>query len=206
MKKFFTLLFVLSVFSMISFAQMQAGLKAGVNISNLSGDDAGSPDSKTGFAFGGFFMYQFSPMFAIQPEAYYTMKGATEKMDFSGTTVDLTYTLDYIEIPVLFKFLIPIQGSGVRPAIFAGPFLGINTTAKVKAEFDGQSQEEDLTDTKSTEFGLQFGGGIGFPVGKGELGVDLRYILGLSTIDDSADEADVKNNVININLYYGFSL
>ena len=206
MKKLFTLLFLVCLFSTMSFAQMQAGLKAGVNISNLSGDDAGSPDSKTGFAFGGFFMYQFSPMFAIQPEAYYTMKGATEKMDFQGTTVDLTYTLDYIEIPVLFKFLIPIQGSGVKPAIFAGPFLGINTTAKVKAEFDGQSQEEDLTDTKSTEFGLQFGGGIGFPVGKGELGVDIRYILGLSTIDDSAEEADVKNNVININLYYGFSL
>lgn len=206
MKKLFTLLFLVCLFSTMSFAQMQAGLKAGVNISNLSGDDAGSPDSKTGFAFGGFFMYQFSPMFAIQPEAYYTMKGATDKMDFQGTTVDLTYTLDYIEIPVLFKFLIPIQGSGVKPAIFAGPFLGINTTAKVKAEFDGQSQEDDLTDTKSTEFGLQFGGGIGFPVGKGELGVDIRYILGLSTIDDSAEEADVKNNVININLYYGFSL
>lgn len=206
MKKLFTLLFVLSLFSTMSFAQMQAGLKAGLNIANLSGDDVESPDSKTGFAFGGFLMYQFSPMFAIQPEAYYTMKGATDKMDFEGTTVDLTYTLDYIEIPVLFKFLIPIQGSGVKPAIFAGPFLGINTTAKVKAEFNGQSQEEDLTDTKSTEFGLQFGGGIGFPVGKGELGVDIRYILGLSTIDDSAEEADVKNNVININLYYGFSL
>lgn len=206
MKKIFTLLFLVCLFSTMSFAQMQAGLKAGVNISNLSGDDAGSPDSKTGFAFGGFFMYQFSPMFAIQPEAYYTMKGATDKMDFEGTTVDLTYTLDYIEIPVLFKFIIPVQGSGVKPAIFAGPFLGINTTAKIKAEFQGQSQEEDLTDTKSTEFGLQFGGGIGFPVGKGELGVDIRYILGLSTIDDSADEADVKNNVININLYYGFSL
>ena len=206
MKKIFTLLFLVCLFSTMSFAQMQAGLKAGVNISNLSGDDAGSPDSKTGFAFGGFFVYQFSPMFAIQPEAYYTMKGATDKMDFEGTTVDLTYTLDYIEIPVLFKFLIPIQGSGVKPAIFAGPFLGINTTAKVKAEFNGQSQEDDITDTKSTEFGLQFGGGIGFPVGKGELGVDIRYILGLSTIDDSADEADVKNNVININLYYGFSL
>ena len=206
MKKLFTLLFLVCLFSTMSFAQMQAGLKAGVNISNLSGDDAGSPDSKTGFAFGGFFMYQFSPMFAIQPEAYYSMKGATDKMDFQGTTVDLTYTLDYIEIPVLFKFLIPIQGSGVRPAIFAGPFLGINTTAKVKAEYDGQSQEEDIEDTKSTEFGLQFGGGIGFPVGKGELGVDIRYILGLSTVDDSADEADVKNNVINVNLYYGFSL
>lgn len=206
MKRFFTLLFLVCVFSTMSFAQMQAGLKAGLNIANLSGDDAGSPDSKTGFAFGGFFMYQFSPMFAIQPEAYYTMKGATDKMDFQGTTVDLTYTLDYIEIPVLLKFIIPVQGSGVKPAIFAGPFLGINTTAKVKAEYQGESQEEDIEDTKSTEFGLQFGGGIGFPVGKGELGIDIRYILGLSTIDDSADEADVKNNVINVNLYYGFSL
>jgi hypothetical protein len=206
MKKLFTLLFVLSIFSIMSFAQMQAGLKAGLNIANLSGDDIESPESKTGFAGGAFFMYQFSPMFAIQPEAYYSMKGATDKMDFEGTTVDLTYTLDYIEIPVLFKFLIPIQGSGVKPSIFAGPFLGINTTAKVKAEFQGQSEEQDLEDVKSTEFGLQFGGGIGFPVGKGELGVDIRYILGLSTIDDSADEADVKNNVININLYYGFSL
>jgi hypothetical protein len=205
MKKLLTLLFFLSIFSIMSYAQMQAGLKAGLNIANLSGDDAGSPDSKTGFAFGGFFMYQFSPMFAIQPEAYYTMKGATEKMDFQGTTVDLTYTLDYIEIPVLFKFLIPVQGSGVRPAIFAGPFLGINTTAKVKAEVDDQSQEEDIEDTKSTEFGLQFGGGLGFPVGNGELGVDIRYILGLSTIDDSAENFDVKNGVINFNLYYGFN-
>ncbi len=91
MKKFFTLLFVLSLFSIMSFAQMQAGLKAGLNIANLSGDDVDSPDSKMGFAFGGFFMYQFSPMFAIQPEAYYSMKGATDKMDFGGGTVDLTY-------------------------------------------------------------------------------------------------------------------
>ncbi len=77
-------------------------------------------------------MYQFSPMFAIQPEAYYTMKGATDKMDFQGTTVDLTYTLDYIEIPVLVKFLIPIQGSGVKPAIFAGPFFRYKYDSKSK--------------------------------------------------------------------------
>lgn len=206
MKKILALLFVLCLFSTMSFAQMQAGLKAGLNIANLSGDDIDSPDSKTGFAGGAFFTYQFSPMFAIQPEVYYSMKGATDKMDFNGATVDLTYTLDYIEIPVLFKLLIPLQGSSIKPAIFAGPSFGINTTAKIKAEYQGESEEEDIEDVKSTDFGLQFGGGIGFPVGKGELGVDIRYILGLSTIDDSAEEADVKNNVINVNLYYGFSL
>ena len=206
MKKFFTIFFMLAVFTSLSLAQMQIGPKAGLNIANLSGDDVEDTDSKTGFSGGVFFMYKLSNMFAIQPEAYYTMKGATEKLDFEGVTVDVTYSFDYIEIPLLFKLLIPIENSSINPAIFAGPFVGFNTTAKVKAEAEGQSEEQDLEDVKSTEFGLAFGGGLGFPVGTNELGFDVRYILGLSTLDDSADEADIKNSVINLNVYFGFSL
>jgi hypothetical protein len=209
MKKLFTLLFVFSIFSMLSYAQMQAGLKAGLNIASIGGDDADqilegqSLDSKTGFAGGLFFTYQFSNMFAIQPEAYYTMKGAT----YSEGGADLTISLDYIEVPILVKFIIPIQGSNIKPSIFAGPAIGFNMTAKSKVEFEGESQENDFKDeTKSTEFSLAFGGGIGFPVGNGELGVDIRYILGMSTFDDSSDPWDLKNNVINFNLYYGFNL
>jgi hypothetical protein len=206
MKKLFTVLLVFAAFTSISLAQMQIGPKAGLNIANLSGDDVEDTDSKTGFSGGVFFMYKLSNMFAIQPEAYYTMKGATEKLDFEGVTVDVTYSFDYIEIPLLFKLLIPIENSSINPAIFAGPFVGFNTTAKVKAEAEGQSEEQDLEDVKSTEFGLAFGGGLGFPVGTNELGFDVRYILGLSTLDDSADEADIKNSVINLNVYFGFSL
>lgn len=209
MKKLFTLLFVLSVFSIMSYSQMMIGPKAGLNIASIGGDDADqilegqSLDSKTGFAGGLFFTYQFSNMFAIQPEAYYTMKGAT----YSESGADLTITLDYIEVPVLVKFIIPIEGSAIKPSIFAGPSIGFNMTAKSKVEFDGESQENDFKDdTKSTEFSLAFGGGVGFPVGNGELGVDIRYILGMSTFDDSSDPWDLKNNVINFNLYYGFSL
>ena len=209
MKKIFALLFVLSIFSMLSYGQMMIGPKAGVNIASISGDDADqilegqTLDSKTGFAGGLFFMYQFSNMFAIQPEAYYTMKGAT----YSESGADLTISLDYIEVPVLVKFIIPIQGSNIKPSIFAGPSIGFNMTAKSKVEFDGESQENDFKDeTKSTEFSLAFGGGLGFPVGNGELGVDIRYLLGMSTFDDSSDPWDLKNNVINFNLYYGFNL
>ena len=206
MKKFFTFLLVFIAFTSFSLAQMQIGPKAGLNLANLSGDDIEDTDSKTGFAGGLFFMYKFSDMFAIQPEAYYSMKGATEKLDFEGVTIDVTYSADYIEVPLLLKLLIPIKNSSINPAIFAGPFVGFNTTAKVKAEAEGQSVEEDLEDVKSTEFGLAFGGGLGFPVGTNELGFDVRYILGLSTIDDSAEEADVKSSVINFNVYFGFSL
>ena len=209
MKKLFTLLLVLSIFSIMSYAQMMIGPKAGLNIASIAGDDADqilegqTLDSRTGFAGGLFFMYQFSNMFAIQPEAYYTMKGAT----YSESGADLTISLDYIEVPILVKFIIPIEGSAIKPSIFAGPSIGFNMTAKSKVEFDGESQENDFKDdTKSTEFSLAFGGGLGFPVGNGELGVDIRYILGMSTFDDSSDPWDLKNNVINVNLYYGFSL
>ena len=206
MKKFFTLLFILFVFVSLSQAQMQIGPKAGLNISNISGNDAGSPDSKTGFCGGLFFMYQFSNMFAVQPEAYYTMKGAKEKESVEGYTVEATVSLDYIEVPILLKLVIPIQGSAVHPAIFAGPAVGFNTTHKVKVEIEGQSAEDDIPDIKSTEFALVFGGGVGFPVGSNELGFDVRYILGLTTVDNSVESYDVKNNVINVNAYFGFSL
>ncbi len=204
MKKLLTILFVSFMLVSLSYAQMQLGVKAGLNLANLSGDDIEDTDARTGFAGGVFFMYQFSEMFAIQPEVYYTMKGATQKDVFPG--VDATIKGDYFEIPVLLKLIIPLRGSGIKPAIFAGPSLAFNTSAKIKIEADGESFEEDLEDIKSTDFGLVFGAGLGFPVGNGELGFDVRYILGLTTVDDSAEEADVKNGVINFNLYYGFSL
>lgn len=214
MKKYLILLLIIAGFTSISLPQgMQLGIKGGVNIANVGGSDADyladdniaiSLDSKTGFEGGIFFMYQFNKMFAIQPEAYYTMKGAT----YSESGGDLTLSLDYIEVPLLFKFLIPIQGSNVRPAVFAGPSVGFNTTSNLKVEYNGETIiDEDFKDmTTSTEFCLVFGGGVGFGVGNNEVGVEIRYSLGLNSFDDTEDPLDVKNNVLNFNAYFGFNL
>jgi hypothetical protein len=206
MKKLLFVLFALALFSISTQAQMQLGVKAGLNLANLSGDDISDTDARTGFAGGLFFMYQFNDMFAIQPEAYYSMKGATDKGSFEGYSYEAELKLDYLEIPLLLKFLIPIKDSNVRPTVFAGPSFGFNMSAKSKVEAGGQTFEQDIEYVASTDFGLVFGGGIGFPVGNGELGFDIRYILGLSTIDDSSEKDDVKNGVLNFNLYYGFNL
>ena len=214
MKKYFVLVLIFAAFTSVSLGQgMQLGLKAGLNIANVGGSDADnlvdedvdiSLDSRSGFEGGIFFMYQFNKMFAIQPEAYYSMKGAT----YSEDEGELTLSIDYIEVPLLFKLLIPIQGSNVRPAIFVGPSVGFITTANVNVEYDGETIiDEDLKDeTTSTEFCLVFGGGVGFGVGNNEVGVEIRYILGLNSFDDSEDPFDVTNNVLNFNAYFGFSL
>ena len=208
MKKYFTFLFIVLIFTSFSFAQMRIGVKAGLNIANVGGSDADnlfetSLDSRTGFNAGLFFMYQFNNLFAIQPEAYYTMKGAST--DLMGAT--LTLKLDYVEIPVLFKVVIPTAGTNLRPSLFVGPAIAFNTAAKVKGEYEGQSAEADIDSfVTSTDFSLIFGGGLGFMVGNNEVGVDVRYSLGLTSWDDEDDPFDVKNNVFSINAYFGFTL
>jgi hypothetical protein len=208
MKKLFTVILVFVAFTSISLAQMQIGVKAGLNIANQGGDDADnlfetSLDSRTGFNGGLFFMYQFNNLLAIQPEAYYTMKGAATNL----TGTDITLKLDYVEIPVLFKVVIPTEGMNLKPSLFVGPAIAFNTSAKIKGEYQGQSAEVDIdTLVKSTDFSLIFGGGLGFMIGNNELGVDIRYELGLTSWDDESDPFDVKNNVLSFNAYFGFTL
>jgi len=187
--------------------KIQIGPKAGVNIANFSGDDATingqSLDSKFGFGGGIFALFQFGNIIGVQPEIYFTMKGASATIN----SVDVNFNFNYVEVPLLLKAIIPVEGANVRPAVFVGPVLGFNSTAEVEGEGGGQSATEDISEVvQDTDFGLAFGGGVGFLIGMHELGIDIRYILGLKSWDDSIANDDVKNSVINFNIYFGFSV
>lgn len=81
------------------------GIKGGLNIANLTGDDIEYTDPRMGLAIGGFLTYSISEMFAIQPEIYYSMQGAKKEVD----DIDCEWKYDYIQIPALVKFYIPIE-------------------------------------------------------------------------------------------------
>ena len=207
MKKLFTVLFIIVSFTSISLPQMHLGLKAGLNISDLvitdPEEEATNFDTKLGFVAGAYFNYQFNKLFAVQPEVYYTAKGAELKDEYN----DLTLSLGYIEIPILLQFIIPINKASLKPYLIAGPAAGFNLSAKAEYRENGQTTEEDWKDNvESTEFSLVFGGGIGFPLGNNEIRLDVRYLLGLSNIGKDIGSATIKNTAINFNLFYGFSL
>ncbi len=203
MKRFNVLLLVIL---MVAFVGTTAngqligkGIKAGVNLANLSGSDIEDTEMKTGLAVGGFITYGFSEMFAVQPEVLFMMKGAkfTETDPFFG---DVTgkFKFNYIEIPVLVKVMIPTSGK-VKPNIFAGPAVGFLMSADLEAEALGVSAEVDIKDEiKSIDFGLAFGAGVGFEITQGTITLDARYTLGLTSVDDTDDELDMKNGVISI--------
>jgi hypothetical protein len=183
MKKFsiFLILILAMAFAVTANAQGTVfGIKAGVNFANISGDDTDGLSSLTGFVGGGFVDIPMSPTISIQPEVFYSQKGA--KIDDLGT--DVSIKLDYIDIPVLFKYT--MAGESARPFFLFGPSIGFSASSKLSA--DGVS--EDLDNVASTDFGLVFGIGVNFQ----KFLIEGRYALGLSNILDIEDDPDSLNN------------
>ena len=187
MKKVVLSLVVLLI-SASAFAQLNGGVKAGLNLADFGADakDAFDSKSRIGFHVGGYLTFSLSDAISIQPELLYNSVGAK----FEGDGEDADIVMDYISIPVMFQYNINESFN-----IQAGPQLGLLMSAKVKA--DGSSV--DIKDSfKGTDFGLNVGVGANF----GKLNATARYCLGLAnTFEDSGDEKGT-NNVIQISLGY----
>jgi len=191
MKKL-SLVAVTALITTIATAQIQFGVKAGLNLSNLSLSPKSSEASfsfKPDFNAGGLVFIPISEMLALQPEVMYSGQGAKVK---SGSESG-TYNFGYINIPVLLKYH---HESGFFAEL--GPQVGFNISAKAKA--DGQSQ--DLKDEiKSTDFSGVFGLGYLSSI---NLGIDARYNLGFANIVKNSSDTKLKNGVIQVSVFYMF--
>jgi hypothetical protein len=179
------------------------GIKAGMNIANMHGDDVPGLQSRVGFCGGGFVTLGLKDVFAIQPEILYTQKGVKwEVRLIPPGPNDGTLKLDYIEIPFLFKLMSPVKG-GVKGNLYVGSYFAINVNAKCRIETNVTTEEWDYgTFVKDTDFGIVLGGGADFSLKKGEIVLDGRYTLGLTTT--SEDGWDQKNKVVSFMLGYSF--
>ena len=205
MKKTTLTLGVLILAASLAMSQsLTKGFKGGFNSSTIGGADAHSPDpvSRSGFSAGVFFNLSLPGPISIQPEVLYSMKGA----DAAQSGITSSFVLAYIEIPVLFKFNIPLApGSPAKPNIFAGPAVGVLVTAKVKSG----SQEMDIKDQLAkTDYGVTFGAGVDIDLVAILLTIDARYTIGIVTIDKedpvTHTTGDIKNRVMSVNV--GISL
>ncbi|MDO6435284.1 porin family protein [Flavitalea sp. BT771] len=178
---------VLTVFTASIFgvnAQVQFGVKAGANFANITG---GGGKTLVSFNAGALVKLPLADALSLQPEVVYSGQGA--KTTISGT--DYKQTLNYLNIPVLVKYTIP---AGVF--FETGPQIGFLMSAKAKA---GDQSESNKDAFKSTDFAWAFGAGYVIP--DVNLGVDVRYNLGVTKI---ADGSDSKNTCFQVGLFYMF--
>jgi len=182
------------------------GPVGGINFAKFGGSDVGNVDTRTGFMAGVFVSLPLGKYLAIVPTAAYSQEGTSVDV---GGGITGSFKLDYIEVPVLLKLSAPLAGTGhLRPYVLAGPALGFLISCKIKASSGSQSAEANCDDpsvganAKSLQFSTHFGAGLEI----GRLMLGLRYQLGLTSIDDTGADADVKNRVLSIVGGYGFRL
>ncbi len=197
------------------------GIRAGVNVSDWSGDavqsvmdvasfanGAVTKEMKPGFHVGMYATLPISAGFAIEPGISYSEKGAKLQgtvpfpaLDFLNARVTATSRMAYIDVPVLAKaYLTP----GFY--LYAGPQVSFLVSNKARVEagalgFSAYKQDFDVKDQfRTVDFGVV--GGLGYQFDSG-FGLSAGYDYGLSSLDKN-NRFDAQNRVIKASLNYSF--
>ena len=195
--------------SMLSFSDAQAqyaraGIKGGLNLSNLYVNDTDDDQARIGWHAGFYGQLFASEAFAIQPEVNFSTKGTgVTRIDATSARYESKFNLSYIDIPVLAVFKL-----GEVAEIHAGAYWAYLLGAEIKN--NNRNPDNEFTTVARDNFDdWDYGlvGGIGFNLGEGaQLGV--RYNYGLNEIAESAGAKRLFGNSKNqvAQLYLAFNL
>jgi hypothetical protein len=171
------------------------GPKFALNFASEGGDNSAYISSSTKFGIGGFVTYGLADPFALQGELLYNRKGCIAT-NYNPT---VNFTGSYLDFVALAKYLIPLEGD-IKPAVFAGPSLGILLSANYT---QGGTTTDYSSNVSGADFGLVFGAGAMYKMGNGGIVFDLRYYLGLSNVNKNSIYSNT-NQIFSINVGYAF--
>ena len=167
---------------------IQVGVEAGAVISSIvQNAESGFKSRKS--PYGGVSLVVQTPTSRIgfQTGLLLVPKGATS--DFGEA--DATFALNYVEVPLLLRLGMPVQGSKIIPTLLLGGSVGIKTSCKLKAESGSQSDSVDCddptsqgdVDIRTVDLGVSGGVEVAIPVGtRFFLAPTARYTRGLRSI------------------------
>ena len=188
MKKVFLMISLAFAFSQTSTAQLDFGVKAGLNynsesIQSVSEDVFTGAESKTGYHAGIWLRFKLPIIgFYLRPELVYTNleNELLYKISETAPSQTTSYNFQKIDIPVLIgkKFF----GIG---NVFAGPSFQYILNS------DFSLNDIENVDTDGFTVGLQVGAGIEL----NNLGIDVRWERGLNTVESTFLNVSTNTNV-----------
>ncbi len=197
-------------------AQTTFGLTAGLNVANVSFDgdddfgDALEKQPRLGLVAGVFADIALSPQLAFHPELLYSQKGYKLSGDDGTDSGSITAQVDYLEVPLLLSYRIPVGQNGLALGLEAGPTLayklstGVSCGGVVTDEVCDALEDDGFSDNVRS-FDAGVAGGV--TLGAGPFGVGLRYTQGVTTIDETdgdAEGVDARNGVFSVSARYAF--
>ena len=182
------------------------GVKGGLNFTTYD-SDADDVQARMG-QWGALCRWKFNDAFAIQPELFYARMGIrslqtmVQQRDYTPAyaTLDgqnyewfmLQLLTDNVQLPILFKYYLPIEQFSRGINVFAGPLMSQRFDYKVSTP----SQRGYLRDSRlgqplslidiaraQNKFTVHAVWGLGYDSPSG-IGVDFRYQMGITPIWD----------------------
>lgn len=195
-------------------AEIRFGAKTGLSRATVAGTDFA--DNRNGFVLGGFVRADFPLFVSAQLEGLFVQKGYALKfdqfIDLDGTillgNVDADVQLNYVEIPVVLNFPLPVL-EPISPELHFGVAVSFLTSEKIT--FNNTSPEDqerlfpggDIFEKLDTGFVL--GGGINREMGNQQIGLELRYTFGILDIaGDGVRGNNVQSQALMFMVVLGF--
>lgn len=167
----------------------QFGIKAGVNVASLHSNTIYNMDPRTSIYAGGLVHIHLNKYFAVQPELLYSCQGTSQMTDGGK----ITWRLNYVNLPVLLQYMFD---NGFR--LQTGPQLGLLASAREKLNGVISNVQNYYT---TADLSWSFGAGYLTPSG---LGIDARYNVGISNINNTGGHDELQNRVFQVGLFYQF--
>ena len=186
-------------------AQLNLGVKGGVNMSNFYGDDLDDQNVKIGFHVGLAADYEFAYNSAIQTGLFFTTKGAKYSESVGVASADFTVNPMYLQLPVHYAYKLDVT-PGTRIVFHAGPYVAYGIGGKSKlsgslGDWDGETEWDVFGDDGFKRFDAGLGLGVGAEFGP--ILLDLGWDMGLVNIADS-NSGDIKNQNAYLSVGYKF--
>ncbi|HEU5291210.1 MAG TPA: porin family protein [Cyclobacteriaceae bacterium] len=187
----------------VATAQMKprAGVKGGLNASNLYVDDVDDENARIGFHLGVFGQLAASEMVALQAELLFSTRGSEAHYSSGTLQQEVKYNLNYIDLPLMVVFKV-----GESVEFHAGGYTSYLAGANISYEGDLANGEDEIDRDNLKSYDLGLLGGVGVTFGNVQFGA--RYNYGMVKLADSDAAAallgDSKNSCAQ--LFVAFNL
>ena len=181
------------------FTTLSWGFKAGLALAQHQGTEPKdmeyevSSSLREGFAGGLFLVLPVTNRFALQQEVLYVQKGSRQAIGVEifdvPTVIDVSYDMDYVEIPVLMRYHWVIDR-----AVDVYSLAGFSFGLKVHDHYelsgvvdDGVEQiplsaDSDMSEVDMFDFAFTYGVGVELPTRVGNLLFEYRFDLSLEAL------------------------
>jgi hypothetical protein len=193
----------------IATAQFQFGVRAGGTLSTQSefGKLWNNDGVRQGAYIGASANYVISNGFSLMTEVNYQEKGGKYDLYIVDKSYNVSRKYEYLNIPVLARANFTSKLGINEPfSVFgyAGPYYGILLSSKDTFAHGEPTTATSLASTaKSSDFGAIAGLGATYKLPKkGEIYIDLRYEMGLISIDKQ--DNDLRNKTMEAGIGFRF--